>query len=268
MRERENERYSPSPEFRVVMDVQPMTINGHLLLLVLATGAFVRVWNANSHLQISSVARTTRQMAVASAAEPAPLASATAPVPQSKGVHQTVSASVTTAAPAEENWTAANCPIPLPTGISAGTYRVVDDTGRVARLEIAGTDDATVDTNRQAIPNRREVLRREVPSRREVLRREVAVDFNIVSIGTHRWYFIRLQAPVAIDMREKSENEIGAAEIDIESDACPFRNRKFDFRGYETSSQPDESDIGASVVGELLGEEITRPDSPDLPISR
>ena len=29
------------------MDVQPMTINGHLLLLVLATSVFVRVWNGN-----------------------------------------------------------------------------------------------------------------------------------------------------------------------------------------------------------------------------
>jgi hypothetical protein len=238
------------------MDLQPMTINGHLLLLILATGVFVRVWNANSQTQVRTITQSARQMAVASPAEPAPVASAAAVM------HQAISACVTAAAPAEENWTAANCPIPLPSGISVGTYRVVDDTGRVARLEIAAADDATVEINRRVVPNRREVLRLEVP-----------VDFNIVSIGTHRWYFIRLQSPVALDVREKSENEIGVAEIEIESDACPFRNRKFDFTGYDTASQPDDSHVGEtvvreSVVGESANEEITRPDSPDLPISR
>jgi|GEM_PF-6417492 len=224
------------------MDVQPMTINGHLLLLVLATGVFVRLWNANSHTQLSAVAPTTRQTVIASPPELAPVTAATAVV------HRPVAVSATTTVPAEENWTAANCPIPLPAGISVGTYRVVDDTGRVARLEVAAVAAATGESNSRAVPNSP----------------EVRASFNIVSFGTERWYFIRLQSPVALNVREDSdERAISDAPNEIELNACPFQNRKFDFTGYETSSQTDESAVDGSV-----SEEIARPESPELPIQR
>src|SRR5258708_6575927 len=99
MRERGHQRFSLSPQLRAVMDGQPMPITGPLLLLILATGVFVRLWNANSQTQFNPVARTTRQTAVAKLPEPAPVPSAAAVV------HQPVSVSATSSAPAEENWT-------------------------------------------------------------------------------------------------------------------------------------------------------------------
>jgi len=218
-----------------------MTINGHLLLLVLATGVFVRIWNANSHTHFSPVTHVTRQTGVVSLRGPAPVMSAVTVV------HQPASVTTVTAAPAEENWTLASCPIPLPAGIAVGTYRVVDDTGRVARLEVAAGDTVSDGTDPRAVPNSP----------------EVRASFNIVSFGTQRWYFIRLQTPVALDVRESRPDAIDEAASEAESNACPFQNRKFDFSGYETSSRPKEPAADGTV-----SEEIARPDSPELPISR
>lgn len=223
------------------MDVQPMTINGHLLLLVLATGVFVRLWNANSHTQFNPITRAPRQTVVASLPEQAPIVFPTAVM------HDSLAVSTQQTVPAEENWTPANCPIPLPAGISVGTYRVVDDTGRVARLEVATGDVASGNTDPCEVPNSP----------------EVRASFNIVSFGTQRWYFIRLQTPVAFDVRDSRQDAIDDAASEAESNACPFQNRKFDFSGYETSSQQDEL-----AIGETVSDEIARPDPPELPISR
>jgi hypothetical protein len=217
------------------MDVQTMTINGHLLLLVVATGLFVRVWNANDQSRSRMVMRTQSQTAVACPPNPVPVTNRTAVV------HQPDSVSVTTTAQAEEVWTAANCPIPLPAGITAGNYRVVDDTGRVARLEIAASSDVIAVANP----------------------REVSADFHLMSVDNRRWYFIRLQSPIALDVRDDASNSVGDALPEIESNACPFLNRKFDFSGYVTSSLSDES-----VIDETVIEEIARPDPPELPVSR
>ena len=224
------------------MDEQPMTINGRLLLLVVATGAFVRVWSANDQSRSRPVMRTQSQAAVACPPNPKPVASGTA------AMHQPVSATVSVAVTDEEAWTVADCPIPLPAGITAGSYRVVDDTGRVARLEVAAALGSVADASR----------------------REVSADFHLTSIGGRRWYFIRLQTPIALET--PTATEMSAALLDASSDAareaasepCQFQNRKFDFTGYVTSSQPADAPTGV----ESVSEEIARPDPPELPVPR
>lgn len=207
-----------------------MTINGRLLLLVVATGLFVRIWSANDQSKSRFVPRTRSQTAVASPPDPAAIFSGYAVV------HQPVSAGATTTGPAEDVWTGANCPIPLPVGISAGNYRVVDDTGRVARLEIAGAEGERIVANT----------------------REVPADFHLMSVDNRRWYFIRLQAPIAKDVRDSTHSAIGDSVPETGSNPRPFQNRKFDFTGYVTSSRSGESAI----------EEIARPDPLELPVTR
>ena len=212
-----------------------MTINGHLLLLVAATGLFVRVWNTNGHAKVSPVKTARIQPAVVCPLQPEPIAMSIVVV------HQPVSVSTAATGPAEEVWTAANSPIPLPAGIAAGNYRVVDDTGRVARLAIAAAESAIAGENS----------------------REAAADFHLMSVDNRRWYFIRLQSPVALDVRDGTPNEVGDTATETEGNSCPFLNRKFDFSGYDTSSLSDESVRDESVI-----EEIARPDPPELPVSR
>jgi hypothetical protein len=148
----------------------------------------------------------------------------------------------------EQTWTRENCPIPLPAGITGGTYRVVDDTGHVARLDIAAADTETLG----------EILR-------EILgtsSREVPADFYTTTVGTRRWYFIRLQTPVTLDFTDAGENGNCGSTREVESNSKPTLNRKFDFTGYVTSHQDDES------IPESVLEEIALPDPPELPVSR
>src|SRR5580765_7012787 len=125
MRWRGHVRFSPAPGLRDVMDVQPMTINGHLLLLVVATGLFVRIWSTNDQSRPRSMTRPQTAAAWRLDEESAK--------PVTAVMHQPVSVSVSAKGTAEEIWTRDNCPIPLPAGITGGSYRVVDDTGCVAR---------------------------------------------------------------------------------------------------------------------------------------
>jgi hypothetical protein len=217
------------------MDVLQMTINGHLLLLVAATGLFVRVWNANGQTKFSPVTSARIQPAIARPLQPQPVATSTAVV------HLPVSVSTQTTGPAEEVWTVGNSPIPLPAGIAAGNYRVVDDTGRVARLEIAAADIATDAASSS----------------------EAAADFYLMNVDNRRWYFIRLQSPVAVDVRNGARDAVSDSAPETEGTGCPFLNRKFDFSGYDTSSLSDESTVDESAT-----EEIARPDPPELPVSR
>jgi hypothetical protein len=213
-----------------------MTINGQLLLLVVATGLFVRIWGANDQSRSRSVTRPHTAVAWRLEEESATTVPAV--------MHQPVSVNVLATGTGEEIWTRDNCPIPLPAGITGGSYRVIDDTGCVARLELAAADAEILE----------EILR-------EILGttpREVHADFHMTSVGSRRWYFIRLQTPVAVDVRDRTQTAVGNAVPENESSPWPFLNRKFDFTGYVTSERLDGS----------ASDEIARPQSPELPVSR
>ncbi len=211
-----------------------MTINGRLLLLVVATGLFVRVWTANDRPRPRAPFRSPDRIS----------GMVTGPYPDSVGrldLVPTVAVSVTTQSMrcAGENWTANDCPIPLPVGLAAGAYRVVNDSGRVAHLEVA--------------PSAAMNLIAGAPV--------VNPEFYVVADASSRWYFIRLQESVA------SEPEISVPQV-FEANGSrsatfgvshrPFTNHKFDFTGY----------VDAHWLEVPMNDEIACPEPPDLPVPR
>jgi hypothetical protein len=142
----------------------------------------------------------------------------------------------------EERWTETNCPIPLPAGIGSGIYRVVDDTGRVARLEIAPATTRDPAFGLAAVS-----------------------DFLITTSGTSRWYFIRLQAAAVplfvvqapdLPVEDSAPNSVESSATGDERPLCT--NRKFDFTGYVESNWMAAPEV----------EELASPEPPDLPVSR
>lgn len=143
-----------------------MNINGRLLLVLCAVALFVRVWSTNDrHRPV----RSPRPAAVSKTiprgpASPAKKLTAARPIGLIQG---TVVDERPAAIAAEETWTAQTAPFELSPGLAAGTYRVVSDSGRVARLTIPASGE----------------------------RRECASSLDVLSISTatERWYLIRLK---------------------------------------------------------------------------
>lgn len=208
-----------------------MIINGRLLLLVAVTALFVQVWSGNSgrHGQSVSKARPALSQNLG------PWHSIH-PVPRPVIAAHSVSTTVRHEANSEEVWTATNSPIGLPAGIAPGVYRVVDDTGRVARLEIAGGHDHAAGAQ------------------------AVTADFHMTTVGARRWYFIRLQTPAIagnILPTDPAAVPVPPVHEEVRASRPAFTNRKFDFTGY--------CPAGSAV--ETVAEEF-RPESPDLPVAR
>jgi hypothetical protein len=204
-----------------------MLINGRLLLLIVAIGLFVRVWKTNEHPRTRPIARPRSHAAEridTTATEPARQAK---PVSsrQERGERRT----------GEESWTMATSPIPLPAGITAGTYRVINDTGRVAKLTVAADEFS--------LPN-------ESPS-------FAATDVVAVTIGSERWYFIRLR-PESTAAVPQAVLRL-AAELSATIDH-PQAHRKFDFSGYETVR-----DLSAETIVHDGAKQATRPAPPEMP---
>jgi hypothetical protein len=110
-------------------------MNGRLLLLIVAVGLFVRVWEANERGPEAVAAARRAPGHLVLAAKPRLTATPHGPAA-----------------------------IPLPDGIPAGEYRVVDQTGYAGMIEIAPPADK--------------------------VRREKG-DLFVAMQGTRRWYFIR-----------------------------------------------------------------------------
>jgi len=220
-----------------------MTINGRLLLLVVATGLFVRVWTANSGTHHRNHPRTTGHDALVSSS----LGSTSLGPTKDAVARPVVYRPITTnrpASPSEEVWTSSTCPIPLPSGIQCGTYRVVNNAGRVARLEIAPS----------------------VPESRNETSPTISPEFYLTAIAAERWYFIRLELPADAKAVANSPTKLveqlpeNSATIRQETSfhhpCCS--NRKFDFTGYGNAEQQEES----------AGDCFNRPEPPDLPVPR
>jgi hypothetical protein len=220
-----------------------MTINGRLLLLVVVTGLFVRVWTTNdrARARCKSPARShvTYRMPPP---DPVPRAAAT-PGPAKEVAVRPVAAAIKSAASLEKTWNASTCPIPLPAGIGSGIYRVVDDTGSVARLEIELA--LALDQNFSAAA--------------------VAPDFLMTTSGSSRWYFIRLRAAVEpllvvqspdLPVEDSAPNLVDS--FATGNERLPCTNRKFDFTGYVTPNGTATPEV----------DELARPEPPDLPVSR
>ncbi len=202
-----------------------MTINGHLLLLVVATGLFVRLWGTNDRQRPPAVWRTPNR------------AASTLPPPQPVAAGRDTLAQVVSTtsfgnSSQEEVWTAANCPIPLPAGMDAGTFRVVDDTGRVARLVLVEPVAAVVGSL------------------------SGSADIQTMSVNSRRWYFIRLQTPVARATLD-CEAEVGISIPPADPLRTACANRKFDFTGFDASASSATTQPAAEF----------RPEAPALPVT-
>lgn len=184
-----------------------MKINGRLLLLLVVTGLFIRVWTANDRNR-SRVLPRTRSQAAANFSHPREWPAGRRGLSGSARVISTGHARPA----AEEVWTERTCPIPLPSGLAGGPYRVVDDAGRVARLEVS-----------------------EAGAGSSALQTPAPTDFVMSSVGERRWYFIRLRANAAsvpAATAELTAPTIPAATPTAGGEQRPFANRKFDFTGY------------------------------------
>jgi hypothetical protein len=147
-----------------------MKINGRLLLLAVVTGLFMRIWSESgarhgadrvAAVRPTPVAVSLPEPAVespAGPAEPELKVTATVPPPDLSVQH--------------EEWSHHTAPISLPQGLSSGTWRVVDDTGRVARLEL--------------------------PVSHFPIHQLQQTEFHVTTIDGQRWYFIRLNSPERI----------------------------------------------------------------------
>ena len=202
-----------------------MIINGRLLLLVVVTALFVRVWSVNS-----SRAGHSADGARLSVSQNLGPWHAIQPVRRPVLMTQAVSVAMHHAVGREEIWTVKDAPIALPAGIAPGAYRVVDDTGRVAHLEIAADHQHNIAAH------------------------TVPADFHMTTVGARRWYFIRLQAAIVTGAVVPAAPAVHE-EARVERPA--FTNRKFDFTGY--------CPAGSSIA--TVAEEF-RPESPDLPVTR
>jgi hypothetical protein len=222
-----------------------MTINGRLLLLVVATGLFVRVWNANDRPRPRTHVRTPDRVS-GIVTGPHPDSVVRRDLARAVGIltnSATVEVSVTkeSVRGAEENWTANDCPIPLPAGVAAGSYRVVSDSGRVACLEIAPSADAGQKASASL----------------------AKPEFYVLADGSSRWYFIRLHesvAPQAEILPPGAFDIYGDGLITQSTSHRPFINRKFDFTGYV-----DAKWLDAPLP---VTDEIACPEPPDLPVPR
>jgi hypothetical protein len=188
-----------------------MIINGRLLLLVVATGLFVRVWTANDRPRPRARLRAPDRIS----------AMLIGPHPDSASRRDStpavaVSMTTQTDRSAGEMWTSGDCPIPLPAGLSAGSYRVVNDSGRVARLEIAPSSETNLNAG-TSVAN---------------------PEFYVLADGSRRWYFIRLEESVSPRPEMASDEAVEACGNDratVSVSHRPFTNRKFDFSGYVDS---------------------------------
>lgn len=209
-----------------------MNINGRLLLLVVATGIFVRVWMADRQRPRAHVRIPDRISITGIGPQPG----STARAQSINAVPASVSKELIR--PAEEYWTVNDCPISLPAGIGAGSYRVIDDTGRVARLEIS----APITPISNAAPT------------------VVNPEFFMLGDSSRRWYFIRLRESVA--SQPDALALAGITQVGEDSTACasprPCTNRKFDFTGY----------VDPRWLDRPVTDEIACPEPPDLPVPR
>jgi hypothetical protein len=203
-----------------------MTINGHLVLLVVVSGLFVRLWNANERQKPAVAGRQADRIHVTSSPAKRGLPAQSQPVrPVSLPEGE---------APREEIWTATSCPIALPAGIQPGDYRVVSATGQVARLEINSTL-ASRQSGDVASP-----------------------EMQSITVRGVRWYFIRLQSTVAAGVKPDASQHAVRGDSQEPVAELPVREasarRKYDFSGFEPAAQ--ETIVPAPEF---------RPDAPALP---
>ncbi len=198
-------------------------MNGRMALLILVTGLFMRVW-ASRETGDDSRAHDS-EPALQAAGEPGVsslIVDLGEPVlfPDDQPGRR----------PTAATRTSFHHPIPLPEGIAPGTYRVVDNTGSVDRIEIAQRPGGG------ASPG-------------------PVYELYMKTAEGRQWYFIRLRE----SEKSQAAAEPGEDEFPLDLPQSPahdagrgaFQNRKFDFTPYlddgfeAVEEQPAQSAQGA-----------------------
>ncbi|MBI5759184.1 MAG: hypothetical protein HZA46_11765 [Planctomycetales bacterium] len=185
-----------------------MTATGRLMFLLLVTGLFVQVWSEDSRQaaerRVARLRTHKAHVVVQRMPERLPL------LRYNIAVNSPIEKAQSESLP-PQTWRLASCPCPLPTHLTAGTYRVVDNVGQVGLLDVTNEELAFL-----GLPT-------DVTS----------LDIYSQTSGTTQWYFIRLKSAAT-----------GATTVAVESNDVPVVitnlpdterrrfNRKFDFTGY------------------------------------
>lgn len=149
-----------------------MNINGRLLLLAVVAGLFIRIWSGGDHTRNRHlVARQQRPALVRTVS-----VLRNAPGITTETVGLGVDAPIVAESPSvdslgtvekAESWTEEAAPIAIPADLVPGTWRIVDDSGRVARITLT----------REAVASNA----------------GTESQFQVTLINGRRWYFIRIQ---------------------------------------------------------------------------
>jgi hypothetical protein len=204
-------------------------MSGRIALLIAATALFIRVWLPTKHCAPGvPVARTVTTSCGLAAAKRCLSHQIAATETASSGHEESaattregIAASPATETTSIEHWTTSTAPISLPPDLEPGQYRVVDQSGRVALLEAAPSDDS---------------FDSPVP-------RGAAPEFFVIRDGSTSWYFVRLTAGTQIASKSIAAPSTVAVPRDTlvpqYSTTVPaFTNPKFDFRGYADETEP------------------------------
>lgn len=217
-------------------------MNGRLVLLIVAAAVFVRLWmpmkqapyppkvtQARQRVSIHPAAQITARGLVRVAASAVSKNHASAPETARSGED-----GPSIGAPQQiEHWTEASSPIALPPDLEPGSYRVIDQSGRVALLEVrAPAETFGCRTAPTAAP-----------------------EFFVIRNDSTTWYFVRLTIPGTFTASRPVEPEVPPVPVPEYTLPEPaIGNRKFDFTGYDqeidatTSATIPDSSIGATEV--------------------
>lgn len=185
-----------------------MTATGRLMLLLLVTGLFVQVWSEDSRQAAERrVARlSTHQPRVVVQRLPDQL-----PQPRYNLIAHSPTGATQTESLLPKAWRLRNCPCPVPTHVTAGTYRVVDNVGQVGLLDVTNEELAFLGLPTDVTP----------------------LDLYSQASGTSQWFFIRLRSATT----DATTTAIGPNDAPVVVTTLPDSerrrfNRKFDFTGY------------------------------------
>lgn len=197
-------------------------MNGRFVLLIVATAIFVRLWMP-ANRQHSRETTTTHQRCVLPAEKTGFAGHFAAANLVNEGAANVIAAGPKLAErdvslPLEresvEHWNENTAPIALPPDLEPGRYRVVDQTGRVALLEIPEPANSFgCRPSAFASP-----------------------EFFVIRNDSTTWYFVRLRSRDSFADRASETRLVPPPEGISSADSSletPRANRKFDFSGYE-----------------------------------
>lgn len=241
-------------------------MNGRLLMLMLATGLFMAGWSSGN--PPTAVAHRSHVVGWAVPTNACSQNTESVPGQELPRIDDDKSMTTTqrdvtrsesrTLGSANSVWTAANCPAPLPAGISPGLYRVVSSTGCLGTLELTVNDDCCQGNTAAGTLT--------VPSRTES---ETEDELFITVAGSCRWYFIRMVGEEVARASARAGEPIEFRRLDVHPTVLAWLEVAADetlrwFKGHlqdlsmESSPSPASLELGTTDF-QSIGESSSNP---------